>query len=99
MRISDWSSAVCSSDLLHSAVPIELTTSATESARAAITSTRRHFATTFSDNCFSRHAYGRPVPSTNHVDRKSVVSGKSVSVCVDLGGLRIFKKKITEKQN
>src|SRR3546814_18090511 len=27
-------------------------------------------------------------------DRKSVVSGKSVSVCVDLGGRRIINKKI-----
>src|SRR3546814_19635558 len=29
------------------------------------------------------------------LDRKSVVSGKSVSVRVDLGGRRIIKKKIT----
>src|SRR3546814_20717186 len=28
-----------------------------------------------------------------HIDRKSAVSGKSVSVSVDLGGRRIFKKK------
>src|SRR3546814_19186171 len=28
-----------------------------------------------------------------HIDRKSVVSGKSVSVRVDLGGRRLFKKK------
>src|SRR3546814_14315958 len=31
------------------------------------------------------------------VDRKSVVSGKSVSVRVDLGGRRIIKKKKTEQ--
>src|SRR3546814_16179691 len=36
---------------------------------------------------------GRPL------DRKSVVSGKSVSVRVDLGGRRIIKKKIADKQN
>src|SRR3546814_13245969 len=30
---------------------------------------------------------------TSRVDRKSVVSGKSVSVRVDLGGRRIIKKK------
>src|SRR3546814_15160097 len=36
-----------------------------------------------------RRAIGGPVP----VDRKSVVSGKSVSVRVDLGGRRIIKKK------
>src|SRR3546814_16043506 len=34
-----------------------------------------------------RQQYGAP-------DRKSVVSGKSVSVRVDLGGRRIIKKKI-----
>src|SRR3546814_13368720 len=32
-------------------------------------------------------------------DRKSVVSGKSVSVRVDLGGSRIIKKKIRENCN
>src|SRR3546814_17141864 len=31
------------------------------------------------------------------IDRKSVVSGKSVSVRVDLGGSRIIKKKIETK--
>src|SRR3546814_20530718 len=33
------------------------------------------------------------------VDRKSVVSGKSVSVRVDLGGRRIIKKKSKRKKN
>src|SRR3546814_15049450 len=33
------------------------------------------------------------------VDRKSVVSGKSVSVRVDLGGRRIIKKKKKETNN
>src|SRR3546814_12437792 len=32
-------------------------------------------------------------PPINEADRKSVVSGKSVSVRVDLGGRRIIKKK------
>src|SRR3546814_17270543 len=32
-------------------------------------------------------------------DRKSVVSGKSVSVRVDLGGRRIIKKKKQEREN
>src|SRR3546814_14467714 len=31
-------------------------------------------------------------PEIGHVDRKSVVEGKSVSVRVDLGGSRIIKK-------
>src|SRR3546814_15157395 len=34
-----------------------------------------------------------PIIMGVHVDRKSVVSGKSVSVRVDLGGRRIIKKK------
>src|SRR3546814_7593915 len=33
------------------------------------------------------------------IDRKSVVSGKSVSVRVDLGGRRIIKKKNKQKKN
>src|SRR3546814_12249324 len=33
------------------------------------------------------------------IDRKSVVSGKSVSVRVDLGGRRIIKKKINYSHN
>src|SRR3546814_15951311 len=39
---------------------------------------------------------GRALPAfrTLLLDRKSVVSGKSVSVRVDLGGRRIIKKKI-----
>src|SRR3546814_17935007 len=38
-----------------------------------------------------------PVPGKS-VDRKSVVEGKSVSVRVDLGGLRNVKKKTISKQ-
>src|SRR3546814_11749824 len=36
--------------------------------------------------------------SLKRIDRKSVVSGKSVSVRVDLGGRRIIKKKIKKQQ-
>src|SRR3546814_16162865 len=35
----------------------------------------------------------RPLLARSPADRKSVVWGKSVSVCVDLGGRRIIKKK------
>src|SRR3546814_16169084 len=41
----------------------------------------------------ARHRRGWPP------DRKSVVSGKSVSVRVDLGGRRIITKKKNKKQN
>src|SRR3546814_19862471 len=46
--------------------------------------------------CRARTA--RKVGSGTHSDRKSVVSGKSVSVRVDLGGRRIIKKKKRSKQ-
>src|SRR3546814_11373965 len=52
-------------------------------------------------SCRRRHSHGRPrrslggAGSARHVqDRQSVVSGKSVSVRVDLGGRRIIKTKI-----
>src|SRR3546814_13816137 len=39
-------------------------------------------------------------PVRTQGDRKSVVSGKSVAVCVDLGGVCIIKKKnVYEKNN
>src|SRR3546814_18344417 len=37
-------------------------------------------------------------PTNNTGDRKSVVSGKSVSVRVELGGRRLTKKQITSMQ-
>src|SRR3546814_11784341 len=40
----------------------------------------------------------KPRGAAGHLDRKSVVKGKSVSVRVDLGGLRIIKKKNTIKK-
>src|SRR3546814_1535528 len=80
MRISDWSSDVCSSDLLV----VHGVTLETEALLAAAHTehggelTRIHVETT------------APIGT---LDRKSVVSGKSVSVRVDLGGRRIIKKK------
>src|SRR3546814_16368249 len=49
-------------------------------------------------NAGSRTVVGtnRPTQST---DRKSVVSGKSVSVRVDLGGRRIIQKKTTTQKH
>src|SRR3546814_11675007 len=80
MRISDWSSDVCSSDLFRAA---GLDGSLYQGFRAEgrpdpqQTSPR-----------MGAGDGGRP-------DRKSVVLGKSVSVRVDLGGRRVIKKKIT----
>src|SRR3546814_10432081 len=81
MRISDWSSDVCSSDL------------------------RRDRPASGKAGPASGWGSSRSVPLEGHIvtcapkaspgDRKSVVSGKSVSVRVDLGGSRIIKKKNT----
>src|SRR3546814_13759799 len=96
MRISDWSSDVCSSDLLRH--------SAAKRRRAG----RRGHAFAVDDDragkAVDRGAIGAEAHPTRGdlrvgkdpgavVDRKSVVSGKSVSVRVDLGGRRIIKKK------
>src|SRR5213594_5236952 len=40
----------------------------------------------------------RPVGALENLDRKSVVWGKSVNACVDLGGRRIIKKKKGRKR-
>src|SRR3546814_15356717 len=86
MRISDWSSDVCSSDLL-------------------VLGLRREFRIGQLDRHDRGQSFTHVVASERDllllqrarffriVDRKSVVSGKSVSVRVDLGGRRIIKKK------
>src|SRR3546814_18677881 len=100
MRISDWSSDVCSSDLRRVGVEgqrefdrrvMELGDRGKRHAQR-----RRHAA--------ERQADGEAVVLDLQVpeavldderqDRQSVVSGTSVSVRVDLGGRRIIKKKI-----
>src|SRR3546814_10949497 len=98
MRISDWSSDVCSSDLaelvahrrtlgLHvggvhaqeGLVPADVTTSGAD----------------LVDQWLDGVALDREADVlgvADDGDRKSVVSGKSVSVRLDLGGRRIIKK-------
>src|SRR3546814_16937403 len=101
MRISDWSSDVCSSDLLamlvraHGAridIDIGVELAQPHGIAASLQQrTERCRSQTFSEG--GNHAAGdEDVPRQ---DRKSVVSGKSVSVRVDLGGRRIIKKKTT----
>src|SRR3546814_11102922 len=86
MRISDWSSDVCSSDLFKG--------------NASAHPTREHsaqFHLQSGGRCRDdgNHACRCSSVSRSHRtrDRKSVVYGKSVSVRVDLGGRRIIKKK------
>src|SRR3546814_16196829 len=86
MRISDWSSDVCSSDLRRAGRPQYPRLSVARRARPA----RGHAAGARD----LRHAQLAAEPGSRHrADRKSVVEGKSVSVRVTLGGRRIIKKK------
>src|SRR3546814_17040429 len=87
MRISDWSSDVCSSDLHQPTCKPE---------HRAATDQHEH------DDIQSRQTSHRgALVAPEHqvtaragkLDRKSVVVGKRVSVRVDLGGSRIIKKK------
>src|SRR3546814_17089970 len=104
LRISDWSSDVCSSDLL---VRDYLVRSLGEIGRAAEDDRRlaRACDRAAVPLFLARHeqierevresAVGRD-RQFERIDRKSVVSGKSVSVRVDLGGRRMIKKNKTK---
>src|SRR3546814_18388440 len=96
MRISDWSSDVCSSDLqaLHERLGASLAGAGRDLERlgdkladGAGTSTGKAHKV-----ALTLARLGQATPS---IDRKSVVSGTSVSVRVDLGGRRIIKQKNT----
>src|SRR3546814_17674926 len=101
MRISDWSSDVCSSDLApqHEVNLLLLRPHPEEAAPHTATggclegcATRWHSVAT---SCSRRDKRG----SAASGDRKSVVEGKSVSVRVDLGGRRIIKKKRKRRED
>src|SRR3546814_15706204 len=96
LRISDWSSDVCSSDLptTRSATawswtapnrPGSATTSSIRTRRTEI----QGFLTRQRDGARGRRRRFR----ITLADRKSVVSGERVSVRGDLGGRRLIKKK------
>src|SRR3546814_21197812 len=101
MRISDWSSDVCSSDLESASYaqggrgPALGLAHAERVGEVACGGLR----------VAGRFPQGRPAGRHQgavlrfpwQVDRKSVVEGKSVSVRVDLGGRRLIKKKINTK--
>src|SRR3546814_17955033 len=102
MRISDWSSYVCSSDLDmpillgHSMGGMTAAVVASKAAKATrgvvlvdptFLSPQRQ-----RDVCDSDVAEQHRRLLGQDEDRKSVVSGKSVSIRVDLGGGRIIKK-------
>src|SRR3546814_12088582 len=96
MRISDWSSDVCSSDLPSSA-----------EASACPSSARTKWSRPVSRQALTRRPGSDPPPATIPIlgamlrarlangaaDRKSVVEGKRVSVRVDHGGRRNIQTK------
>src|SRR3546814_20704350 len=100
MRISDWSSDVCSSDLRYRLRADSLTAlHSTEDLRRLQAVDRRLLREhRFAGQPGFAAALGRHRRSIDQRlqwrDRKSVVYGKSVSVRVDLGGRRILKNKI-----
>src|SRR3546814_9418898 len=87
MRISDWSSDVCSSDLSARRVRPGRVVLAFRRAQAECR-------TALADpDALPQRQSDKAGNRRDQEDRKSVVSGKSVSVRVDLGGRRIIKKK------
>src|SRR3546814_20228655 len=89
MLISDWSSDVCSSDLLvhrNIGLPADVW-SRHDRDHHLRARTWPHPAGD------ARPAEGRGSGGGHRKDRKSVVSGKSVSVRVDCGGRHIIKQK------
>src|SRR3546814_18831569 len=89
MRISDWSSDVCSSDLMAGDGFVTPLLAMTAGSAA-------NFLALISDP--QPDPQGSRRPQVDRPDRKSVVSGKSVSVRVDLGGRRILKNTKTNKE-
>src|SRR3546814_14965554 len=109
MRISDWSSDVCSSDLSRGP-KAEAPASERVPARKPEWVQEPEWALVL-ENLRLRRRSGRsdwqglrrsPVRSCRNAsltrDRKGVVSGKSVSVRVDIGGRRIIKQKNESRQ-
>src|SRR3546814_12815255 len=93
MRISDWSSDVCSSDLLRAAheQSVRDLNFKLESQKGRTSALDRKIDQLTKQLNAGQGGGGREEPA----DRKSVVSGKSVSVRVDLGGRSSIKKKTT----
>src|SRR3546814_11225623 len=102
MRISDWSSDVCSSDLFGKPLMNSVFTLGLVVGLSVQDTT---LGTTVGNLGWEEVAFPKPVFAGDTLrtetevialrerDRKSVVSGKSVSVRVDHGGRGIMKKK------
>src|SRR3546814_6341774 len=88
MRISDWSSDVCASDLEKGDFD------GAKGWLAAAAKVRPEMSTVPDAVARIERLRGARIARLRDLDRKSVVSGKSVSVRVDLGCRRIIKTKI-----
>src|SRR3546814_21166807 len=98
MRISDWSSDVCSSDLSSRDDESEGGAPQGNAARDGDGGRNDRLSQHQADVLDQRRRGRGGGPDVRQEgsrarDRKSVVSGKSVSVRVDRGGRRMFKKK------
>src|SRR3546814_19211450 len=93
MRISDWSSDVCSSDLDKLASPLALALGKDISGRPAVVDLARmpHLLVAGTTGSGKSVCPNAMVLSMLYKDRKNVVEGKSGSVRVELGGRRIIK--------
>src|SRR3546814_15018320 len=112
MRMSDWSSDVCSSDLTSSKIVLETTSDARVKSFATMMIGDHGKSTAMLKSAAAASDVKAPPPGltpdqqatvaalqqARGVDRTSVVSGKSVSGRVALGGRRIIKKKTIHKQ-
>src|SRR3546814_10959185 len=100
MRISDWSSDVCSSDLQRVGLGEQVLVQDCGTLRdhgdaEAADAAAPHDPVHVSEN--PAHLGQRVLRSELvGLDRKSVVSGKSVSVSVDLGGRRLLTKQTSK---
>src|SRR3546814_1952134 len=107
MRISDWSSDVCSSDLIYKSP------SAAGSAVMGGTACngwrfwslegeeaapKERAPKAPNEPRAARPKPARGTPAAPTIDRKSVLKGNSVQVRVELGGRRIVKKTITQNR-
>src|SRR3546814_14924737 len=95
MRISDWSSDVCSSELHDMPATLEDETLTFLLDAKRLGKTRFIGASTHVDGAEQALALGvfDSVMIDYNVDRKSVVEGKSVAVRVGLGGHGLMKQK------
>src|SRR3546814_11385970 len=107
MRISDWSSDVCSSDLdmqIGGKPVAVLGQQVSDACDNTAVQFRRRIAAggmhphDMIEQCPRRRLAALDQPVARQEDRKSVVSGKRVSVRVDLGGRRIIKKQQKKEQ-